>query len=333
VPEVLSDVAVSPAVRAALAIVVLPLGELTGVELLTGGMFATTYRVTLGDSTRVVVKTAPTDTGRLLGYELDLVRTEALVYALAANRPELLMPRVLLTDFTRSILASDVLVASHLDGVPLLGRSTPTGEPAADQPGLQHDLGVFMARLHTISGADFGYPNRAAGLSASTWPEAFGLMVGALLADADRWGTAVPTAEIRAALSRHRAALAEVSVPVLVHTDLWAGNLFVHAGTGRLTGVIDTERAIWGDPLFELVGADPFGRGPAPAALLAGYASAGGALPLGTPTGDVRLLLYRLYVALVMVVEIRPRGYSGDWVAGHRAAAEGCLRAALDALI
>ena len=331
-PLTSTDVDVAPEIRAALRRILQPLGEPTGVELLTGGMFATTYRVTLADGSRVVVKTAPTGTDRLLTYELDLVRTEALVYSLAAGRPDLMMPRVLLTAFSRSVLPSDVVVASHQGGVPLLGRTTSTGESAADQPGLQHDLGAAMARLHTVTGPEFGYPNRAAGLTAATWPEAFGLMVNALLADADRWATPLPAAEIRAALDRHHAALAEVTVPVLVHTDLWAGNLFVDAGTGRLTGVIDTERAIWGDPLVDLAGADQLGRGPVPAALLAGYASEGAAQAVGTPTGDVRLLLYRMYMGLVLLVEIAPRGYSGDWLVGHRATAEGCLRAALDAL-
>ena len=327
-----SDTDVSPAIRAALCHLLGPLGELTGVELLTGGMFATTYRVFLADGTRVVVKTAPTSTDRLLSYELDLVRTEALVYGLAAGRPDLLMPRVLLTDFSRSILPTDVVVATHLDGVPLLDRLTASGEPAADEPGLQHDLGAVMARLHAVTGTRFGYPNEAAGLGAPTWPEAFGRMVNALLDDAARWGTSLPSAEIRVALERHRADLAEVTVPVLVHTDLWAGNLFVDAGTGRLSGVIDPERAIWGDPLFEFAGADQLGRGPVPAALLAGYSAAGAPPALGTPAGDTRLLLYRMYMALVLLVEIAPRGYRGDWVAGHRAAAESCLRAALDAL-
>jgi uncharacterized membrane-anchored protein len=42
------------------------LGEVTGVEVLTGGMFATRYRVCLTDGSRVIAKTAPADTDRLL---------------------------------------------------------------------------------------------------------------------------------------------------------------------------------------------------------------------------------------------------------------------------
>ena len=310
--------------------VVAPVGDLVGATHLTGGMFATTYRVTLVDGPPVVVKTAPTATERLLTYEHDLLRTEALVYRLAEAHPDLLMPRVLHTDLTRTTLPSDVLVVSHLDGVPLLEVGYPPGDPRAARA--EHDLGALMARLHRITGERFGYPNAATGLVGATWPEAFGRMVGALLADADAWGTPVPAARVRAALHTHHDALAQVRVPALVHTDLWPGNLFVAPETGELVGVIDTERALWGDPLFELAGADQMGRGPVPVGLIAGYESAGGRLDLDSADGRARLLLYRMAMSLVLVVEIAPRGYVGDWLAGHRGTAEANLAAMLEAL-
>ena len=182
-----------------------------------------------------------------------------------------------------------------------------------------------------MRGEWFGYLNRAAGLHAATWPDAFGLMVGALLDDAARWHTALPDDEIRSALHRHREALAQVTTASLIHMDLWAANLFVDAA-GGLTGVIDPERAVWGDPLLEIVGADQLGRGIPAAELLDGYAGAGGRFALGTAAGDTRLALYRVYMSLVLLVEIAPRGFSGDWVAGHREAATANLRAALDSL-
>lgn len=318
--------------RDALPRVLAPLGELVRLETLTGGMFATTFRASLADGTRVVVKTAPTATDRLLTYERDLLRTEALVYRLAEDRPDLLMPRVLLTDFSRSVVPSDVVVASHLDGVPLVDVEQDHADPDDLRARVLPQLGALMARLHTVGHDRFGYPDASTGLTAATWPEAFARMEGALLQDAERWGTELPADEIRGALQRHGAALAEVTRPALVHTDLWSGNLFVDPATLALTGVIDPERALWGDPLLELVGNDQLGRGPVPESLLGGYASAGGELGLGTPGGEARLLLYRMHMSLVLLVEIAPRGYSGPWLAQHQEAAAGNLRAALDLL-
>lgn len=318
--------------RDALPRVLAPLGEVVDLDRLTGGMFATTFRATLADGTRVVVKTAPTATDRLLTYEHDLLRTEALVYGLAAGRPDLLMPRVLLTDFSRSVVPSDVVVASHLDGVPLMELEQDAARRDQLAARVLPQLGALMARLHTVTGDRFGYPDASTGLAAPTWPEAFGRMVGALMQDAERWGTDLPADEVRSALRRHGTALGEVTRPALVHTDLWSGNLFVDPGSLALTGVIDPERALWGDPLLELAGADQMGLGPVPEALLEGYGSAGGALDLGTPAGDARLLLYRMHMSLVLLVEIAPRGYSGPGVEQHRAAAAGNLRAVLDRL-
>ena len=330
-----ADVAPDQHLRSALPGVLAPLGEVTSLERLTGGMFATTFRATLAGGRRVVVKTAPTATDRLLTYEHDLLRTEALVYGLAADRPGLLMPRLLLTDFTRTAVPSDVVVASHLDGVPLLDLAVDGTLPAEVEAAVRPQLGALMARLHAVTGERFGYPDPTTALAGSTWPDAFGRIVGALLDDARRWGTELPAAEVRSALARHRTALAEVVRPALVHTDLWAGNLFVDPATLRLTGVIDPERAVWGDPLLELAGADQTGLGPVPEDLVAGYAEAAGAtgpLPLGTPAGDARLLLYRMSMTLVLLVEMAPRGYAGPGADAHRATCTATLRAVLDDL-
>nr|WP_051876620.1 hypothetical protein [Cellulosimicrobium sp. MM] len=86
--------------------------------------------------------------------------------------------------------------------------------------------------------------------------------------------------------------------------------------TPRIVGVLDAERSLWGDPLFELAGADQLGSGPVDADLLAGYAAEGGDLGLGDGTpgsGDpaawTRLRLYRTYLSCLLAVEVVPRGY------------------------
>lgn len=316
----------------ALAAVLSPLGRAVHAERLTGGMFATTFLVTFDDGSDAVVKTAPTHEDRLLTYEHDLVRSEALVYRLLADVPGVPVPRVLLEDMTRSVWPGDVVVASRLGGTPWgeCGLGRVDDDPRAARA--QHELGALMGRLHQVTGPVFGYVGEASPLRAGTWAEAFRLMVEAALGDAERWAVPVPADEVRATLARHRPTLDQVRTPALVHTDLWPGNLFLDPATGELVGVIDPERAVWGDPLLELVGADQLGRGPVPAGLLAGYASAAQPPDLDDDAALVRLELYRLYFALIMRVELVPRAYTGEWVDGHRATLETNLRAALDSL-
>jgi aminoglycoside phosphotransferase (APT) family kinase protein len=309
----------------ALTSVVAPLGVLKDAELLTGGQFATTYRVILTDGSRVIVKTAPAGVDQLLTYEHDLLRAEALVYGLAADRPELFMPRVLLTDFSRTVLPGDALVVSHLPGVPLVdaGFGPASADPRAARA--DRETGAALAALHRLTGPAYGYP---CGRQEPTWTASFTGMIEELLADAEHWSVQVPADEVRATLDRHTGVLADVTVPALVHTDLWPGNVFVDPETGALRGVIDPERAFWGDPLADLVGVDPMHREPGSPALRSGY----GPLDVDSPSARTRLDLYRMRLDLVMLIEMTPRRFEGDWVEPHREAVTAHLRAALDAL-
>lgn len=352
--------------------IVSPLGEIADSASLDGGLFASTFRVDLTDGRRLVVKITSADTSRLLRYEHGILGTEEDVYRRVADRPDLLMPRVVHSDFSRSVLDGDALVVTFLDGD--VWNTLPPLDDAATER-VRHDLGAFMARLHTVTGDAFGYPAPASGMSAPTWPEAFGLMVDALLADAQTWDVDLPADDLRAAVARHHDALAEVTVPCLVHADLWPGNLFLSAEASassedqpslQLSGVIDTERCLWADPLYELAGADQLGLGPVPPALAAGYRAAGGHLPVDEPwfeaptpgefrpddgaplardavgqvrpgastlgAADVRLLLYRAYISAVLVTEVVPRDYQGEWVQGYRDTAAANLDVLLNQL-
>ena len=329
-----SDDAVDDETLRRLGALLRPVGAVVAAERLTGGLFATTFGVTLADGGRVVVKTAPTDTSRLLTYERDLVRAEALVYALGDGRPGLLTPRLLATDFTRTVLAGDVVVASFLPGVPRDRAGFGPVDDDARAARAQRDLGALMARWHAVTGERFGYLVDGSDLVGETWPEAFGRIVEALLADAERWDVEVPAKEVRAALDAHRGALAEVVTPVLVHHDLWPGNLFVDPESGELVGVIDPERALWGDPLLDLLGADQAGTDPLPARLLAGYADeAGAVLDVTSPAARTRLALYRVLWSLIWIVEATPRAYAADFATWYVGTARANLAKALEELM
>jgi len=334
------------------AAVVAPLGEAVRVEPLSGGMFASVFAVDLaphpdgggpdGVPVRVVVKVTGADTSRLLRYEHGILTTEDAAYR-AAHAAGLPVPRVLHADLTRAHVDGDALVVTFLDGTLWSSRELDAAATAV----VRRELGSFMARLHRITGDRFGYPARASDLAAATWPDAFARMVGAALDDARRWGVDVPEARVLDAVAHHRDLLARVTVPRLVHADLWPGNVLLgraddgpqNADDLAIVGVLDAERSLWGDPLFELAGADQLGAGAVDPDLLAGYAAAGGDLGLGDGTpgsGDAdawtRLRLYRAYLACLLVVEVVPRAYEGDWVEGYAGTARANLLRMLDEL-
>ena len=122
-----------------------------------------------------------------------------------------------------------------------------------------------------------------------------------------------------------------MTTPVLVHFDLWAGNVFVDLDGPApvVTGLIDAERALWADPAADLVSLS-LDR-PLDDDLLAGYAEAGGPVVLDDAT-LTRLHLYRAHLALVMTVETVPRGVPAAEAERTRAWAGGMLAEALAAL-
>ncbi|MFE5593575.1 phosphotransferase family protein [Streptomyces sp. NPDC056549] len=303
---------------------------------LTGGLYNSSRLLELDDGRRLVLKTAPPASAPALTHERGLLGTEALFHRLAAGTGAR-VPSVLHHEPAGPGTPAEWLLLTHLDG--MTWEAARDRLAPADHAALRRRLGASLARIATVTGAAYGYPQPAAGLSAPDWPAAFTAMLRAVLADARRFDVALPAsygllAELPVRFGRR---LAEVRRPALVHFDAWAGNVVVvRTGNGpwRLSGLIDGERAFFGDPLAELVGLDPLGAAEDDADLLAGYRSVGPALTLDTGA-RVRLALYRVYLALVMRVESVPRAYGGDfatWLDAWSAERVGEQLALLDVL-
>ena len=125
----------------------------------------------------------------------------------------------------------------------------------------------------------------------------------------------MPPERIGSLLRRHAGELDAVRRPALVHFDLWDGNVFVSPDAGggaRVTGMIDGERAFFGDPVAELVSLALL-RDPADCPeILAGYAEVAGDDRIELTDGvRRRLAMYTSYLYLIMIVEGEPRGYTG----------------------
>lgn len=344
--------------------IVAPLGIIDSFEQLKGGMFATTFKVVLTDSAEYIVKITPADTSSVLTYEHNLASSERLVYTMCQGRSALMMPAVVHSDFTREIVGGDVLIVSVLSGTPwnVLAEAEVIGW---EHSITERDRGAYFARLHTVLGTRFGYPS-SPNLQGDSWREAFGLMLKAILDDAARWEVSVPSADIWAAFEQEGHHLDQIVYPHLIHMDMWQANVFLD-DKFRINGMIDTERALFGDPLFDFVGADQMRLLPINSDQVAGYreqaqcildsAETNGHYPglghinvdvarslvnLELPTllpepgtlqsHEARYLLYRVYFYLLMITEVKPRAFEGDWVAGHLATLHEHLGNALGAL-
>ncbi|MFC3892871.1 phosphotransferase family protein [Lentzea rhizosphaerae] len=262
---------------------ILAAAGLTGASTtpLGGGTYNSVFRVSANEG-EFVLKVAPGDQPGLT-YERGLMATEALFCTLgSAVAP---VPEVVYTD------RSGVLLTTFLPGEPLLERS------GADRPSIRRQLGTTVRQLHEITGPGFGYPQL--GLHP-TWTEAFFAMYDAVLADAGRYGVRLPKPD----LARHAAAFDEVTRPALVHFDLWDGNVLVD--DDGLSGLVDGERAFWGDPVAEFVSLALFGTIEDDPDFLTIYG-----IEL-TDAERLRLAAYQAYLYSIMLTERVPRGSTDE---------------------
>ncbi|MEU7820741.1 aminoglycoside phosphotransferase family protein [Catellatospora sp. NPDC049133] len=294
-----------------------------GHEEFTDGFFNAAHAVRLADGREVVLKVAPDRGITMLTYEVDLMFTEIEFFerAAAAGVP---LPRMWHAD-----AESGVMVMERLRGVSFeQAKQTMSDEHVL---AVRHELGRIAAAVTAVTGERFGYPRRDGRTRSASWRESFLHFVDDILADATATERPLPrpAGEIRELVVRHAALLDAVTVPALVHFDLWDGNVFVLAdGDGwRVEAVIDGERAFYGDPIAELVSLATWVPEDQAAAAIGGF--------LGRPlTADeqTRLTLYRIYLWLILVAETAVRGYPEKENAELLATAGGQLAADLDRL-
>ncbi|WP_051325517.1 phosphotransferase family protein [Glycomyces tenuis] len=273
--------------------------EVTAHEEFTDGYFNAAHGVDLADGRRLVVKVAPERGVKVLRYEEDLMTAEIEFFERAAS-VDVPLPRLWHTD-----AAAGVMIMDRLDGVRLPEAKKRMSE--AEKLALRRELGALGARVNTIEGEYFGYTRGHGRTRSDSWGESFLSIIDDIVADIEEFGTVLPrpVAEIRELIASHRPLLDTVERPVLLHFDLWDGNVFVEPGEDgwRVQGFIDGERALYGDPLAELVSLS-FNEPAENEAVLDGY--------LGRELTDDerrRLTLYQVYLWLILAAECDVRGF------------------------
>lgn len=218
--------------------------RVVAAEELGGGMYNSTYRLTVeGQEHRVVLRVAP-EPARQFRSEQRLMRNEyASVPWLAPIAS--LMPKVIAADWSHELVGRDWMIQSYLGGVPAPER---LGDyPRTAWPTFFRQLGAITRSVHDVHGPHFGPVN---GPAYAMWSEAVIASLEEIAADLD--GAGLDSDDMRkvAAVASHgRAALDEVTEPSLLTGDLWTVNAMMDPAAPEplITGVLDFDRCLWGD--------------------------------------------------------------------------------------
>ncbi len=271
-------------------LVVAQLGEGDwNVRRFGAGKFSETFDVA-GEDGPYVLRVAPPDDLLQLFYERRMMRQEPAIHARLLAETSAPVPPIVAHDFSRDRIGRDYLIMPKLSGTPLSEASL---GPDARAQALR-EWGGYIAQVHGITDAAgrFGYlGEHECMLPQATWAEAFREMFRLELDDIVSCGVydRATADAARALLETHLDAFAHCNTSRLLHGDIWVTNLLVRE-SGQVAGVLDFDRACWGDVEWDLAIAEYCGVTGGP--FWEGYGR-----ELATHDGDaaVRRMFYLLY--------------------------------------
>ena len=266
-------------------------------EELTEGYFNMAYQIEFTDGQKVILKVAPKPEARIMTYEKNIMLSEVMAMEKASEKEEIPVPKLLGFDDSCSICDSPYFFMEKLEGNSLCSvKDTLTTEQLKN---IYIQTGKFNRKINEITMPLFGYPGQME-FQGYKWFPIFLRMMEAGIQDAEKGNVelGIPAAELLSGLKQDWGFFEEVTIPRLVHWDLWDGNIFIHEG--KITGLIDWERSIWGDPLMEF-GFRTYDQNED---FLAGYG-----IKKLTYMQKRRVLWYDVYLLLLMSLECEYRGY------------------------
>jgi aminoglycoside phosphotransferase (APT) family kinase protein len=274
------------------------------IHELEEGWFNAAYDIRLSDGREVILKIAPPGDAEIMTYERNIMLTEVDTMRMAAQNPGIPVPEIYAYDTSREICNSDYFFMEKLVGENL-GHVRESYSPE-EQAQIDRSIGEIVREINSFTGTYYGYPGNS-DLRADNWRDAFIGIMDSILADGHKKSAdyGVDAGIIRDTVLKHAPALESVSTPQLVHWDAWDLNFFVK--DGKITGILDFERALWGDPLLE---------GHFRALSWGGVTESmrGYGKTSFTHDEEARCYLYTLHLALVMKTECYYRNYDTDEV-------------------
>lgn len=225
------------------------------VRAFGAGKFSETFDVA-GPDGRFVLRVAPPDELLQLFYERRMMRQEPAIHARLLAETSVPVPPIIAHDFSRGLIDRDYLIMPRLEGVAL---SDARLSGAAARQALRQ-WGGHIAQVHGISDPQnrFGYLGEHRCMEPRPgWAEAFAVMYRTELDDIVACGV-YDAATADAAwklLEDHLEIFRHCRTSHLLHGDIWMTNLLVRPD-GAVTGVLDFDRACWGDIEWDLAIAD-----------------------------------------------------------------------------
>jgi fructosamine-3-kinase len=243
---------------------------------------------------RFVLRVAPPDNAGFLFYERLMMRQEPRLHQLIRGQTDIPVAEIVGYDFSRTRIDRDYLLMTALSGTPL---SDAVGLSLAQFQQALRQVGEYVRQLHALTASEqlgnqnYGYLGAHHPMDPQpTWAAAFKVMWNKLIDDVNACGSYTPQEGqmMRDLLELHLEQFDRPVTPSLLHMDIWSQNILIDQ-MGNVSGLVDFDRALWGDVEIEFAVLDYCGI--SEPAFWEGYG-----LPRNeTPPAMIRRQFYLLY--------------------------------------
>jgi len=271
------------------------------LEPIPTGKFNSSFFVRAGDK-QLVLRVAPADEDVFVFYEREMMRQEPELHRLLLEDTSVPVAPIVAFDDSREVVDRNFLLMERLPGRPL------TEAPEVDFDRVLFQVGEYLQQAHGLRAEQYGYLGAHRPMEPQDdWGSAFFVMwnrmiddiVGVEFYDEEEAG-------FMRGLLDERLELFVRQVPsCMLHMDIWHQNILVD-DRGEVSGIVDWDRGLWGDPEIEFAVLDYCGI--SEPAFWEGY----GQMRDRSPEAQTRQVFYLLYEIQKYIV-IRA-GRNGDRV-------------------
>ena len=275
--------------------------EVQEITELTEGMCNAAYRVDFTDGSASVLKIASDSNEALMSHEVNMMEAEVAAMGLVHESGLVKVAQVQYYDTSRTICSGDYFFMEALSGNSFSSVKESLSQEVIDR--INYETGVLSRRLTQLKGRSFGLLADHEHQHDTLFDFVY-MLIKNVFSDAEKKQVELgfTDREVLEKLTADRKCFEEVKEPTLVHWDMWDGNIFVK--DGRITGIIDWERAMWSDPYMD----DRFRKHARTKEFLAGYG-----VEEFSEEEMRRIYWYDVLLYLIMMTEGEYRGYEDDW--------------------
>ncbi|MFO7973157.1 MAG: aminoglycoside phosphotransferase family protein [Candidatus Hydrogenedentota bacterium] len=271
------------------------------------GKFNDSYYI-LARKQEYVLRIAPQRNSVFCFYEKNMMRQEPDIHRLLLEKTSVPVARVYAFDDSHNIIPRDFLIMQRLPGIAM------TELAHVDEDAVLRQVGEALAQTHAQKCNSYGYVGKHHPMEPqNSWGDAFAIMWRKLVDDVVSVGY-YDDEERTLMLSTLDKYLKLFDHPVeacLLHMDVWAQNILVESGN-ELTGLLDWDRALWGDPEIEFAVLDYCGI--SKPAFWEGYGHARDE----SPEAQVRNFFYLLYEMQKYIVIRHGRSHDDYGAMAHK---------------